>query len=64
MTPSVTFTGNEVALVAGLIASGLPYLEQADFDVADLLLDRALGALSEPLSSDVRQRIEQLRARR
>jgi hypothetical protein len=63
MTPTVTFTGSEVALVAGLIATSLPALDQADFDVADLMLDRALAALPRPLAADVEARIARLRDR-
>lgn len=63
MTPSVTYTGDEVALVAGFIAACLPALDQADFDVADLLLDRALAVLPRPLAPDVEARIARLRHR-
>lgn len=62
MTPSVTYTGNEVALLAALIAAGLPALNENDFDVADLLLERALAAIP-PLSPDVAARIAALRER-
>lgn len=62
-TPSVTFTGDEVALVAGLIASALPGLGPEDFEVADLLLDRALAVMPRPLAVDLATRIEQLRQR-
>lgn len=62
-TPSVTYTGEEVAIVAGLIASGLPSLNDQDFDVADLLLERALAALPRPLSPDLNTRIATLRDR-
>jgi hypothetical protein len=63
MTPTVTYTGEEVALVAGFIAAALPSLDQADFDVADLLLDRALAVMPRPLAVDIATRIEQLRQR-
>lgn len=63
MTPAVTYTGEEVALVAGLIASALPSLDQDDFDVADLLLDRALAVMPRPLAVDLALRIELLRQR-
>lgn len=61
-TPSVTYTGSEVALVAALIASGLPSLNESDFDVADLMLERALGAMPS-LSPDNAARIAALRER-
>lgn len=61
-TPTVTYTGNEVALVAGLIASGLPALNDRDFDVADLMLERALAAMP-PLAPDNAARIAALRER-
>lgn len=63
MTPTVTYTGEEVALVAGFIAAALPALDQADFDVADLLLDRALAVMPRPLAVDLALRIELLRQR-
>lgn len=60
--PSVTYTGEEVALVAGCIAASLPYLAASDFDVADLLLDKALAAMPQPLSPDLEVRIALLRS--
>lgn len=63
MTPTVTYTGEEVALVAGFIAAALPALDQPDFDVADLLLDRALAVMPRPLAVDLALRIELLRQR-
>lgn len=62
--PSVTYTGEEVALVAGFIASCLPALNSDDYEVADLLLDRALAAMPQPIGPDLATRIEQLRAAR
>lgn len=59
--PSVTFTGEEVAIVASLIAGTLPQLDESDFEVADLLLDRALAVLPRPLPPDLAARIERLR---
>lgn len=63
MTPSVTYTGEEVALVAGFIAAALPALGTEDFELADLLLDRALAVMPRPLAVDLALRIEQLRQR-
>lgn len=63
MTPTVTYTGNEVALVAGIIAASLPALGQADYEVADLMLDRALASLPRPLAADLEERIARLRDR-
>lgn len=63
MTASVTYTGEEVALVAGAIASCLPALGQDDFDVLDLLLERALAAMPQPISPDLAIRIAALRQR-
>jgi hypothetical protein len=63
MTPTVTYTGEEVALVAGFIAAALPTLNQDDFEIADLLLDRALAVMPRPLAVDLATRIEQLRQR-
>ncbi|MEJ7831362.1 MAG: hypothetical protein WKF79_00470 [Nocardioides sp.] len=61
--PSVTYTGGEVAFLAGFIAASLPSLNDQDFDVADLMLDRALGALTQPLAPDIADRIAALRVR-
>lgn len=61
--PSVTYTGEEVALVAGFIAACLPALDASDFDVADLLLDRALAAMPQPLAPDLDVHIAMLRKR-
>ena len=61
--PSVTFTGTEVAILAGLIAGALPTLEDDDWDVADLLLDKALAALPQPLSDALATKIERQRIR-
>jgi hypothetical protein len=63
VTPSVTYTGEEVALVAGFIAAALPALGPEDFELADLLLDRALAVMPRPLAVDLALRIEQLRQR-
>lgn len=63
MTPTVTYTGTEVALVAGCIALALPELGNDDFEVLDLMLERALAALPQPLAADLSDRIERLRHR-
>lgn len=63
MKPSVTYTGTEVALVAGCIALALPDLTADDYDVLDLMLDRALSALPQPLAPDLEVRIALLRKR-
>lgn len=63
MKQSVTYTGTEVALVAGCLARALPMLDQNDFDVVDLLLDRALAALPQPLAPDLDVHIAMLRKR-
>lgn len=61
--PSVTFTGTEVAILAGLIAGSLPTLEDDDFEVADHLLDKALAGLAQPLSDELAAKIERQRVR-
>ena len=61
MIASVTYTGEEVALVAGFIAAALPALAPDDFEVADLLLERALAVMPRPLAPDLAQRLAQLR---
>lgn len=61
MTPKVTYTGTEVALLAGIIAGALPALDDSDFDVADLLLDKALAALPRPLAPEMEAQIARLR---
>lgn len=63
MTAEVIYTGEEVALVAGAIASCLPALGRDDFEVADLLLERALAAMPQPISFDLANRIAALRQR-
>lgn len=62
--PSVTFTGEEVAILAAIIATALPALGDDDFEVADLLLDRALAAFPFPVAPDLAERIERLRSAR
>ncbi|MBS67280.1 MAG: hypothetical protein Tp170SUR191951_77 [Prokaryotic dsDNA virus sp.] len=59
--PTVTFSGAEVALLAGIIAGALPALDESDFDVADLLLDKALAALPRPIAPDLGNKIAHLR---
>lgn len=61
-TPSVTYTGTEVALLAGIIAGALPALDDADFEVADLLLDKAMAALPRPVAPELEAQIARLRA--
>lgn len=62
--PSVTYTGEEVALVAGFITVALPALGPADFEVADLLLERALAAMPKPMSPDLAALVERYRQAR
>lgn len=61
--PSVTYTGTEVALIAGFIARALPVLQPQDYEVADLLLDRALTALPQEVAPDIMAEINRLRGR-
>jgi len=61
MIPSVTYTGTEVALLAGIIAGALPTLDDADFEVADLLLDKAMAALPRPMAPGIEAQIDRLR---
>lgn len=58
---AVTYTGEEVALVAGCIASALPHLEPDDQIVLDLMLERALAAMGTPLSPALAAIIERRR---
>lgn len=58
MTPSVTFTGTEVALLAGVIARALSVLDEEDFDVVDLMLERTLAAMPQPVSPELMKAIE------
>ncbi len=60
-SPSVTFSGTEVALVAGMIAISLPSLSGSDFEVADLMLDKALAAIPRPISPALEDHIARLR---
>lgn len=59
----MTYTGEEIALVAGCIAITLPSTSDQDFEVLDLLLDRALAAMPQPLAPDLALKIAALRAR-
>lgn len=59
--PTVTYTGAEVALLAGIIAGALPSLDDADFEVADLLLDKAMAALPRPMAPGLEAQINRLR---
>lgn len=61
--PSVTYTGEEVALIAAFITVALPALDPADYEVADLLLERALAAFPDALSPEVAQRVDRYRKR-
>lgn len=63
MNPSVTYTGTEVAILAGIIAGSLPTLADDDWEVADLLLEKALAALPQPLSDGLATKIEHQRVR-
>lgn len=62
MTSSVTYSGAEVAVLVGIIAGALPALYDADFEVADLLLDKAMAALPRPIAPELEARITRLRA--
>ena len=62
-TPTVTYTGPEVALLAGCIARTLPLVGTQDYDVLDLMLERALAALPQPLAPDIALLIKRLRER-
>ena len=62
--PSVTYTGEEVALIAGFITVALPALGPEDYEVADLLLERALAAMPRPLSPDLAATISRYRGGR
>lgn len=61
--PSVTYTGTEVAILAGALAGALPTLADDDWEVTDLLLERALAALPQPLAAEVARKIEHQRVR-
>lgn len=60
--PSVTYTGAEVAILAGIIAGALPTLGGDDFDVAEHLLDKALAALPRPLPPEIETHVARLRS--
>lgn len=62
IVPTVTFTGEEIGLVAGCIAATLPDVDGPDREVLDLLLDRALAVMPRPLSPGLVDRIDRLRA--
>lgn len=64
MTPTVTYTGTEIALVAGALAVVLSQLDGDDREVMDLLLDKALAAFPGPISPDLAARVERCRTRK
>jgi hypothetical protein len=57
---SVTYTGHEVAHLVGVIAKALPSAGR-DFDLYDLMLEKALAGLSGPLDAEVWAAIDGLR---
>lgn len=59
---AVTFTGEEVAILAACLCSVLPHVNEADFEVVDLMLDRALAALPGAVSPATHELIEKRRA--
>ena len=61
MTGRVEYTGDEIALLAGILAGALPTLDDEDFDVADLLLEKALAALPWPMPPVLAAKIEHQR---
>lgn len=61
--PSVTFTGSEVSLVIGVLAAALPKMCPDDYEVADLMIDRAVASIGCALAPDIQARIAELRAR-
>lgn len=61
--PTVTFTGAEVALLAGLVCGTLHMMEGDDFEVADFLLERMLAALPRPMSPELVAIVEAKRLR-
>lgn len=63
MSPTVTYTGMEVVLVTAMIAGSLPDLDQDDYEIADLMLDKAMASLPQPLAPDLEAKIARLRTR-
>src|SRR3546814_931054 len=61
MANSVIYAGPEVALLAGILAGALPRLDDEDFEVADMLLEKALAALPHPMPQDLAAKIEHQR---
>src|SRR3546814_1412756 len=61
MANSVIYAGPEVALLAGILAGALPRLDDEDFEVADMLLEKALAALPHPMPPDLAAKIEHQR---
>lgn len=64
MKPSVTFTGEEVCLIAGLLTNSLRQLSGPDYEVADLMLDKALAAFPDRLGGEVMDAVNAARGHR
>lgn len=53
MTASVTYTGTEVGFIVGALVRVLPTADDRDFEVLDLMLERALAVMPRPLAPDL-----------
>jgi hypothetical protein len=61
--PSVTYTGDEVLLLVAMIATSLQQFDRRDYEIADLMLDKALATLHRPLAPDIEAKLAEMRAR-
>jgi hypothetical protein len=60
---AVTFEGEEVARVTGFIARALPMLDGDEFELADLMLDKALAGMGGRIAPDLQAILDDLRKR-
>lgn len=58
---AVLFEGEEVARVAGFIARALPFLTGDEFELADLMLEKALAGMEGRIAQDLQDVIDRLR---
>jgi hypothetical protein len=58
---AVVFEGEEVGRVAGFIARALPLLDGDEFELADLMLDKALAGMDGRIAPDLQVALDKLR---
>lgn len=61
--PSVTYTGVEIGLLAGALIVVLPDLAGNDYEIVDLMIDRALACRGADLGDDIKALVAAARAK-